>query len=112
MAVNTGNHLCTFNGLLNLMPMRNTTKSPSISAVKRPGCTLTCNSLRVRSPPPEGSPRGWRGVHTRSEPTDRQFFLGSRYRERITVVRPAPLRTDDRPGTPDLLRRRRQLRAG
>ena len=35
MAVATGHHLCTFQGWLKRIPMRNTTKSPSIVAVRR-----------------------------------------------------------------------------
>src|SRR5437016_3146095 len=94
MAVATGNHWCTFHGLLNLMPMRNTTKSPSISAVKRPGCTLTVRSLRC----PAGSSHDRNLVGASS-------FLGSAYRERITVVGPASVGADDRPRTAGGLRR-------
>jgi hypothetical protein len=40
IAAITGNHLCTFHNLLNRIPMRNTTTSPSTSAVNLPGWTL------------------------------------------------------------------------
>lgn len=36
IAVKTGHHCLTFNGLLNRIPIRKTTKSPSMSAVNRP----------------------------------------------------------------------------
>ena len=39
IAVATGHHFRTFHGLLKRIPIRNTTKSPSTSAVNRPPCT-------------------------------------------------------------------------
>src|SRR6185369_11029960 len=50
MARKTGNHLCSFQGLLILMPMRKTTNSPSISADMREAITFATR------PPPLGTP--------------------------------------------------------
>src|SRR5687768_8266324 len=44
MATATGSHLWTLSGRLKRMPMRKTTKSPSMSAVNRPACTVMSGS--------------------------------------------------------------------
>src|SRR5215510_5998346 len=46
MAVATGHHRFTFQGLLKRMPMRNTTKSRSALAVNLPGNTLAIRHLQ------------------------------------------------------------------
>jgi hypothetical protein len=48
IARNTGSHLCIFNGLLIRMPMRKTTKSPSICAAIR--CAMTFGNTGLREP--------------------------------------------------------------
>src|SRR5438045_1736615 len=49
MARKTGSHLCIFQGLLILMPMRKTTNSPSISADIREPITFAKGSPLVRT---------------------------------------------------------------
>src|SRR5689334_10868771 len=53
MATRTGSHLCGFHGLLTRMPMRKTTKSPSMRATWRPGKTGMTASLTVQGGHPQ-----------------------------------------------------------